>query len=132
MIKKIRIAKYGFFLMRNYIFSERQQEGKAMKKILTLLAVVAVSACSLLSRQSDAEPEREISYKCGNKEITVTYENTETVLLKMDGINYLLRHGISASGAKYESKAARMVFWNKGNDNTLIIDDKVYPPCQEI
>ena len=121
-----------FFLMRNYIFPERQQEGKAMKKFLTLLAVVAVSACSLLNRQPAAEPEREISYKCGNKEITVTYENTETVLLKTDGINYLLRHGISASGAKYESKAARMVFWNKGHDNTLIIDDKIYPPCQEV
>lgn len=91
-----------------------------------------LSACSLFNRQAAPEPEREISYKCGNREISVSWQNTETVLLKMDGINYLLRHGISASGAKYESKAARIIFWNKGADNYLEINGKNYPPCQEV
>ncbi len=103
-----------------------------MAKYFILLSVIILSGCSLLKKASEAKPEEEISYRCGNVEIAVTYQNPETILLKKDGINYLLRQSIAASGAKYESKAAQIIFWNKGEENYLEINGKNYPLCQKV
>lgn len=86
----------------------------------------------LISCANKVEVKDATKYKCGNQVIMAEILDDDTVVITLDGKNYVLNNVVAASGAKYENIASGIVFWNKGSDNYLEIKGQNYPLCQEI
>jgi heat shock protein HslJ len=73
-------------------------------------------------------------YDCGDKAVGVRLEG-DVLALEMDGVTHKLEPARAASGARYEGQGpgdmGRLVFWNKGQEATLIIGERTFPPCVE-
>jgi membrane-bound inhibitor of C-type lysozyme len=93
-----------------------------------LIACAALAACSRVPTYS---------YECSPAQaLTVQYINSpgaeSRALLTLNGAAYTLTEARSASGARYVTAAGRspgatLVWWNKGNEGTLL-EGKVSDP----
>lgn len=98
-----------------------------MKKLLGILMLPFVMAgCA-----NTVEIEDKASYKCGNAIIEATFFDDDTMMVAMDGKEYVLDINDEASGDKYENMADKVVFWDKG-DIYFELNGQGYPTCQKI
>ncbi len=98
-----------------------------MNKFLLLMIPVLLVGCA-----HKPEVEKHVDWKCGDQVVSVQAFNGDSMVLRINGVNNLLIQTIAASGAKYENEATGVIFWNKGDENTLIIRDRVYPQCEKV
>lgn len=98
-----------------------------MYKYLMLFLPLLLISCANKVEVKDIN-----KYKCGSQVVTAEILDDDTIVLTLDGKNYVLNNVIAASGAKYENVASGIVFWNKGSDNYLEIKGQGYPMCKEI
>ncbi len=89
-----------------------------MKNILIgLIAVLFVAGCD------SSKPENIV--QCGDYVVEYNLGVDETLTADINGDTVNMNLVISGSGAKYmgELNEVQVVFWNKGSDWTLILDD---------
>ncbi|AHM74146.2 lysozyme inhibitor [Yersinia hibernica] len=96
-----------------------------MKYLLTVGAVLGVSAVFMLSGCSLVQPKSEtLHYQCGTTKLKVMQDNKQDkVSLILDGKQLNLPQVRAASGAKYSD--GRYTFWSKGNTAFVERDEKV-------
>jgi len=103
-------------------------KGKTMKKYLLLLLPL-LAACA---GAPEVEIEKKIEYKCGEQIISADFLDDDSMIARVDGINYVLVRVAAADGRRYENTATGMTFMQNGNGTYLTIKGRNYPMCQEI
>lgn len=98
-----------------------------MRKFLLIGLFLIIGACAHQNKE-----EQNVHYQCGNKHIVVEWSNRESMLLHMEGQNYMLVHAISVSGDKYENRPSHLVFLKRESGIFLEIADKRLPICQQV
>lgn len=73
-----------------------------------------------------------IEYKCGEQIISADFLDDDSMIARVDGINYVLVRVAAADGRRYENTATGMTFMQNGNGTYLTIKGRNYPMCQEI
>lgn len=99
-----------------------------MKKYLLLLLPL-LAACA---NKAEVEIEKKIEYKCGEQIISADFLDDESMIARINGINYVLVRVVAADGRRYENTATGMIFVQNGNGTYLTIKGHNYPMCQEI
>jgi membrane-bound inhibitor of C-type lysozyme len=135
---KSRAKKFSDILRRqiDFAFSEitskknpnQSAKGKTMKKYLLLLLPL-LAACA---GAPEVEIEKKIEYKCGEQIISADFLDDDSMIARVDGINYVLVRVAAADGRRYENTATGMTFMQNGNGTYLTIKGRNYPMCQEI
>ena len=99
-----------------------------MKKYLLLLLPL-LAACA---GAPEVEIEKKIEYKCGEQIISADFLDDDSMIARVDGINYVLVRVAAADGRRYANTATGMTFMQNGNGTYLTIKGRNYPMCQEI
>lgn len=87
------------------------------KPLLVLVSVFTLFACT--------DRPKSNAFLCDTQRVKITFhQNGTTALLKYNNQQHTLIQQPSASGAKYTHK--EIVFWNKGNEAMLIINNNKY------
>ncbi len=100
-----------------------------MKKALLSLSIFILASCSI---SSEFKGTKRIEYLCGTQKAVLKSPEAERALLQIDGKKYVITQTIAASGAKYVNEEEKVVFWGKGNEASLEIDNVIFPKCIEI
>ena len=90
-----------------------------------MAAVVLVAGCAC------PKPTSELDLKCGKQAAHAAFYE-DGMKLTLDGKTAKLKNAVSADGAKYAGKldGQEVVFWNKGKNNTIWVNDKQLPECK--
>ena len=99
-----------------------------MKKYLLLLLPL-LAACT---GAPEVEIEKKIEYKCGEQIISADFLDDDSMIARVDGINYVLVRVAAADGRRYENTATGMTFMQNGNGTYLTIKGPNYQMCLEI
>lgn len=94
---------------------------------MVLLLPLLVMGCA-----NSVEVENKADYKCGSQILSTTYLDDDSVVAKIDGVNYVLTRVASAQGNRFENTAAKITFIQNGDDVSLFMNGLNYPLCQEI
>ena len=94
-----------------------------MKKYLLLLLPL-LAACA---GAPEVEIEKKIEYKCGEQIISADFLDDDSMIARVDGINYVLVRVAAADGRRYENTATGMTFMQNGNGTYLTIKGRNYP-----
>ena len=86
-----------------------------MKKYLLLLLPL-LAACA---GAPEVEIEKKIEYKCGEQIISADFLDDDSMIARVDGINYVLVRVAAADGRRYENTATGMTFMQNGNGTYL-------------
>ncbi len=103
--------------------------GKEMKKLLIFLLPLLLAACA---GTPEVEIEKKIEYKCGEQIISADFLDDDSLIARINGVNYVLDRVAAADGRRYENTATGMTFMQSGNGTYLTIKGRNYPMCQEI
>lgn len=98
-----------------------------MMKYMVLFLPMLVMGCA-----NSVDVENKAEYKCGNQIVTATYLEDDSVIAKIDGVNYVLTRVASAQGNRFENVASQITFLQNGSDVNLAMRGYNYPLCQEI
>ncbi len=93
-----------------------------MKKIFLIFYTLILVSCSATG---DFKETKKIEYLCGTQKATLRLTHPEGGTLKVDGKKYAIKQTIAASGAKYVNEEEKVVFWGKGNEASLEIDNLI-------
>jgi membrane-bound inhibitor of C-type lysozyme len=102
-----------------------------MSKTLGLLLSMLLSSCFTVYAADDLPT---VYFNCGKTKIWADFHDKDQLDLTMGRITYVMHSVVSGSGARYETPNGgkpHVVFWNKGKEATLTIDDKTYPTCHQ-
>ena len=122
-------AKLILLFWRLHLENPNQSaKGKTRKKYLLLLLPL-LAACA---GAPEVEIEKKIEYKCGEQIISADFLDDDSMIARVDGINYVLVRVAAADGRRYENTATGMTFMQNGNGTYLTIKGRNYPMCQEI
>ena len=97
--------------------------------MITLAVLSLFSACSnKVEKPEEAGKNNSIEYLCKEGEkLTISHlsvkENTDHILLQVEGRQYKLKRVRSASGEKYSN--GKQTWWTKGSSGFLEIDDNI-------
>ena len=100
-----------------------------MKKLLIFLLPLLLAACA---GTPEVEIEKKIEYKCGEQIISADFLDDDSLIARINGVNYVLDRVAAADGRRYENTATGMTFMQSGNGTYLTIKGRNYPMCQEI
>lgn len=98
-----------------------------MKKYGILLLMLLISACA-----SSVEVEERVEYKCGQQVILTELLDDDSMIVKINGDNYVLDRVETSSGKRYDNVSAQISIWKKSGDVNLWIKEHQYPLCKEI
>lgn len=104
--------------------SERKNDEK--------ISASPVAAAGRLRRCAGSGDREKIEYKCGEQIISADFLDDDSMIARVDGINYVLVRVAAADGRRYENTATGMTFMQNGNGTYLTIKGRNYPMCQEI
>ena len=107
--------------------TSRKPQPISEKYLLLLLPLLAACAGA-----PEVEIEKKIEYKCGEQIISADFLDDDSMIARVDGINYVLVRVAAADGRRYENTATGMTFMQNGNGTYLTIKGRNYPMCQEI
>ncbi|MFV0626791.1 MAG: MliC family protein [Alphaproteobacteria bacterium] len=99
-----------------------------MKKAFLILSMTILCACSTID---NFKGKNKFEYQCGTQEAQFVTSRGEEALLIFNENKYLLKQTISASGAKYINEDENVIFWSKGNEASLEINNVILPKCIE-
>ncbi|MTH48241.1 C-type lysozyme inhibitor [Intestinirhabdus alba] len=95
-----------------------------MKTRLLLCLPLALTGCSLYGQFVERLHTDALEYRCDEKPLTVTLNNTrQEVSFVYDNTLLNLKQGMSASGVRYTDGV--YVFWSKGDKATVYKYDRV-------
>ena len=70
--------------------------------------------------------------QCGDRKVTMGFVG-DAMRLTVGDQAFDMRPVVTASGAKYEAVGdPSTTLWNKGEDTTVVINGKPYPPCRKV
>lgn len=112
-----------------------------MKTILSIIAVLLaliVLVFGYLWFTAETKTSEEISVVkeedlvcTDGTEVNLKLLANENAIVTLDGTPYELSLAISASGARYANADESFVFWNKGNESMVLVNDEVvYEGCR--
>jgi membrane-bound inhibitor of C-type lysozyme len=103
-----------------------------MRSALAVLLAATAAACASKPPTAAAPARSATTFECGAKATVTTRPDGEMLELDLEGKTHRLARVVAPSGAKYESTADKIVFWNTGSQATLTVDDQVYPTCWQV
>ena len=71
-------------------------------------------------------------YKCGAQIIKASFLDDNSVILGVNGTNYVLERSAANSGRRYDNNDSNITFMQQGRNTYLIMDGKNYPLCLEL
>ena len=77
--------------------------------------------------------EKTVEYKCGDQIVLAEYLDDESVVIKINGQNTVLKRSETDSGERFDNTDSKMTFVKKDNDSIyLSAKGRIYPMCVEI
>jgi len=71
-------------------------------------------------------------YKCGAEIINATFLEDNSMILRVNGTNYVLNRSAANSGRRYDNADSKITFMQQGSNTYLIMNGQNYPLCLEI
>jgi heat shock protein HslJ/membrane-bound inhibitor of C-type lysozyme len=104
-----------------------------------MVSVLAMMLAACGAQKQDDKP-KDINtmtafYNCGELGVKAVYKGQDQLVLMALGEEYTLPRVVAASGAKYETPEEAepyIMFWSKGTEAMLNIDDQTAPTCEQI
>lgn len=96
-------------------------------KYLVLLLPLLVMGCA-----NKVEIEKKIEYKCGAQVMTADFLDDNSVIARIDGINYVLVRVATPEGRKFENSVAHITLTQNSGGTYLSASGVNYPMCQEV
>ncbi len=100
----------------------------------TVLAGLALG-CMLVGSLDASEVLPTAHFKCGKVHVMADFHDETQLDLTIGNKTYLLSVAMSGSGARYETpKGAEpyVLFWNKGREATIQVNDESLPLCHQV
>ena len=92
--------------------------------------------CVLLTFVSACTPSVEIDevkqYKCGAEIVKASFLEDNSMILGVNGTNYVLNRSATTSGTRYDNDNSSISFMQQGRNTYLIMNGKNYPLCLEL
>lgn len=99
-----------------------------MKKYMFGMALLlAAAACT-----NSVEVKNELEYKCGSQVVRAEVLDDNSMVVHMNGVNYVLTRVAYADGTRYENLVSNVSLTSTGGDTYLAVNGVNYPMCQEI
>lgn len=75
-----------------------------------------------------------VHFRCGDKDVMADFHDGDKLDLTIGHTTYILSIAQSGSGARYETPKGskpHVLFWNKGTNATIEVDNKALPQCHQ-
>lgn len=89
--------------------------------------IVLLSSCT---PSVDVDDIRQ--YKCGIQIIKATFLDDNSIILGVNGTNYVLERSAANSGRRYDNANSKVTFIQQGNNTYLTMNGQNYPLCLEL
>lgn len=99
-----------------------------MKKYVFGLAVLlAAAGCT-----NSVEVKNKLEYKCGSQVIRSEVLDDNSMIVHMNGVNYVLTRVAYPDGTRYENLVSRVSLTATDGGTYLAVNGVNYPMCEEI
>lgn len=94
---------------------------------MLLMIPLLIAGCA-----SKVKVEKAVSYKCGTQIISTEVLSDNSMIVKIDGINYVLTKVASNNGNRYDNLPSEISFREQNGEKFVTIKGIAYPMCQEM
>lgn len=92
-----------------------------------IFAILLLQACTHSVNVDDIK-----QYKCGSEIIKATFLDDDSMIVDVNGSNYVLNRSAANYGQRYDNNDSKVTFMQQGNNTYFIMNGNNYPLCLEI